>query len=131
MLKNYWEITFSISKIFRLFSLLQQVTMRLCPQENSTEMCELDSSIRNKQAAVDKIQEEMLSLTVRKELLSSGMEKINHRHQEQLEQVGCQQRELDTKISQYAVLAPPPCSRKAGERCNNFYYNLFTFFFLT
>ncbi len=42
-------------------------------------MCELDGSIRNKQAQIDKIQEEMLSLTVRKELLSSGMEKINHR----------------------------------------------------
>ncbi len=42
-------------------------------------MCELDGSIRNKQAQLDKLQEELLALTVRKELLSSGMEKINKR----------------------------------------------------
>ena len=43
---------------------------------------------------------------VRKELLSSAVEKVNHRHQEQVEQVACQQREIEAKISEYAVVAP-------------------------
>lgn len=76
-------------------------------------MTELESSIRGKQAQIEKLQEEMLSMTVRKELLSSGMAKINHRHQEQLEQLVCQRNELEAKMSQYAVLAPPPVARKA------------------
>jgi len=36
---------------------------------------------------VDKLHEEMMSLTARKELLASGMAKVTHRHQEQVEQV--------------------------------------------
>ena len=42
-------------------------------------MSELDSSIRGKQAAIDKLTEEMLAMTVRKELLSSGMDKITNK----------------------------------------------------
>ena len=55
---------------------------------------------------IEKLQEEILSMTVKKELLSSATEKVNHRHQEQLEQIACQQREIEAKISEYAVLAP-------------------------
>jgi Ni,Fe-hydrogenase III component G len=62
--------------------------------------------VRGKQQAIEKLHHEILSMTVKKELLSSAIEKVNHRHQEQLEQIGCQQREIEAKISQYAVLAP-------------------------
>ncbi len=115
------DIQVRLQEIFRDRKSALEVTLRHMEthyqhllQENSTETRELDGSIREKQAQVDRIQEEMLGLTVRKELLASGIEKVAHRHQEQLEQVGCQQRELDTKISQYAVLAPPPCARRGG-----------------
>ncbi|TRY63116.1 hypothetical protein TCAL_08235 [Tigriopus californicus] len=82
-------------------------------QETSTEMTELEASIRGKQQLMDKIQEEILSMTVKKELLSSGINKINHRHQERSEQIDAQQKEIDQKMSQFAVLAPPPCTRKS------------------
>lgn len=72
-------------------------------QETSTEICELDASIRGKQTQIEKLQEEMLGLIVRKELLSVGIEKINHRHQEQMEQLSSQKQEIESKMSQYAV----------------------------
>ena len=62
--------------------------------------------MRGKQQMIETLQEEILSMTVKKELLSSAIEKVNHRHQEQVEQVACQQREIEAKISEYAVLAP-------------------------
>ena len=62
--------------------------------------------MRGKQQMIETLQEEILSMTVKKELLSSAIEKVNHRHQEQVEQVACQQREIEDKISEYAVLAP-------------------------
>ncbi|XP_059093853.1 uncharacterized protein LOC131888918 [Tigriopus californicus] len=105
-------------------------------QETSTEMTELEASIRGKQQLMDKIQEEILSMTVKKELLSSGINKINHRHQERSEQIDVQQKEIDQKMSQFAVLAPPPCTRKSSlkylsasfsakrQRITGFKYNL-------
>ena len=57
-------------------------------------------------------------MTVKKELLSSATEKVNHRHQEQLEQIACQQREIEAKISEYAVLAPTSKGRHVLMYCS-------------
>ena len=75
-------------------------------KETSTEVTELEAKVRGKQQMIETLQEEILSMTVKKELLSSAVEKVNHRHQEQVEQIACQQREIEAKISEYAVLAP-------------------------
>ena len=50
-------------------------------QETSTELNELESSIKNKHDLVEKLKEEILSMTVRKELLSKAMGEINTIHQ--------------------------------------------------
>lgn len=76
-------------------------------QETSSEITNLDTSIAEKKAAIEKLQEEIVTLTVRKELLSSGMDKISNRHGEQLEQIGCQRTEIADKMNEYAVTAPP------------------------
>lgn len=84
-------------------------------QETSADIAELEGTIAANKQTIERLQDEVLSLTVRKEILAAGMEKLGHRHHEQLEGVACQQREIDAKISQYAVLAPPPStSRPSG-----------------
>lgn len=50
-------------------------------QETSTELTELETSINNKAEMVQRLQDEILSMTVRKELLSKAMEQINENHQ--------------------------------------------------
>ena len=75
-------------------------------KDTSTEVGELEAKVKGKEQMIASLQEEILSMTVRKELLSSAVEKVQHRHQEQVEQVACQQREIEAKISEYAVLAP-------------------------
>ena len=75
-------------------------------KDTSTEVGELEAKVKGKEQMIASLQEEILSMTVRKELLSSAVEKVQHRHQEQVEQVACQRREIEAKISEYAVLAP-------------------------
>ena len=50
-------------------------------QETSTELNELENSVKNKQELVEKLKDEILSMTVRKELLSKAMEQITATHQ--------------------------------------------------
>ena len=53
-------------------------------QETSTELNELESSIRNKNDMVQRLQDEVLVMTVRKEMLAKAMEQINENHQVRL-----------------------------------------------
>lgn len=50
-------------------------------QETSTEINELESSITNKTEMVQKLQDEILFMTVRKELLTKAVDQINQTHQ--------------------------------------------------
>ena len=56
-------------------------------QETATEMTSMDESIAEKKAQIEFLQEDIVKLTVRKELLTSGIDKISNRHAEQMEQV--------------------------------------------
>ena len=51
-------------------------------QESSTELTELETSIQGKTAAVEKLQEEILSMVVKKEILSKQIEEVNSSHSE-------------------------------------------------
>ena len=90
-----------------------QINYESLVQETNNEMNALDGSIKSKQAEIDALQEQVLALRVHRELLDTGVEKIGHRWQEQQEQLGCQRKELEDKMSEYAVLAPPPCQRQS------------------
>ena len=57
-------------------------------QETSTELTELEVSIKNKTELVQKLQDEILDMTVRKELLSKAMDQINENHQVKLRTYG-------------------------------------------
>ena len=85
-------------------------------QETSTEMQELETSVRGKQQQIEKLQEEILSMTVRKELLSAGIEKINHRHAEQTDALAAAANAIEANVSQYAVLASASAASGAVSR---------------
>ena len=51
-------------------------------QESSTELTELETSIQGKTTAVEKLQEEILSMVVKKEILSKQIEEVNISHSE-------------------------------------------------
>ena len=46
-------------------------------QETSTEMAEIEGSVRGKNSLIQKLQEEILGLTMRKERMAADMEKVS------------------------------------------------------
>ena len=96
------KLPFPVKKVSKVTYVLMSFTLK----DTSTEVSELEAKVKGKEQMIASLQEEILSMTVRKELLSSAVEKVQHRHQEQVEQVACQRREIEAKISEYAVLAP-------------------------
>jgi len=74
--------------------------------ECSTEISELEGSIGNKYAAIAKMQEELLVLSMRKDRVSSDMEQVTSIHQEKLEVLKKELSDLDLKCSTYSVIRP-------------------------
>lgn len=72
-------------------------------QETSTELTELEASITNKTELVQKLQDEILDMTVRNEVLSKAMEQINKDHQEKINGLTESMKAIDAKISDYSV----------------------------
>ena len=68
---NY-TLRYDLSLSYRLFLF----------QETSTELTELETSIHGKTAFVEKLQEEILSMVVKKEMLSKQIEEVNCSHSE-------------------------------------------------
>merc|ERR1719189_470671 len=84
-------------------------------QETSTELNELETSISNKTELVQKLQDEILDMTVRKEVLSKAMEEINKDHQEKVNGITESIKEVDAKVTDYSVCivpAPPEPNTK-------------------
>ena len=73
-------------------------------QETSTELNELEFSIGSKTEMVGRLQDEILSMTVRKELLTKAMDQINQNHQEKIGGIAQSVQDIEVKVSQYAIL---------------------------
>jgi len=76
-------------------------------QETSTELNELETSITNKTELVQKLQDEILDMTVRKEVLSKAMEDINKDHQDKVNGITESIKEVDAKVTDYSVCIVP------------------------
>jgi len=74
--------------------------------ECSTEISELEGSIGNKYAAIAKMQEELLVLSMRKDRVTNDMEQVTSIHQEKLEVLKKELSDLDIKCSTYSVIRP-------------------------
>jgi len=75
--------------------------------ESSTEVSELDGSIRGKQTAILKLQEEILVLSMKKDKVAQDMEKVSSVHQLKLEELKTEVAGLDEKSCQYSVVSRP------------------------
>merc|ERR1712062_539695 len=76
-------------------------------QESSTELTELETSIQGKTAAVEKLQEEILSMVVKKEILSRQIEEVNNSHSEKHQALVEQSTDLTNKMREYAIIKNP------------------------
>ena len=71
---------------FQIFNFLRIMQQKLNSsyfvllQETSTELTELETSIQGKTSLVEKLQEEILSMVVKKEMLSKQIEEVNASH---------------------------------------------------
>jgi len=74
--------------------------------EASTEIGELEGSIGHKYAAIARLQEELLVLSMRKDRVAADMEKVTATHQEKLEVLKKEVAELELKSSTYSVVRP-------------------------
>ena len=88
-------------------------------QETSTELNELDGSIRNKTEMVERLQDEILAMTVRKELLTKAMDQINQNHQEKVNGIAQSLQEIEGKVSQYAILHSAAKNARDGQSPNS------------
>ena len=88
-------------------------------QETSTELNELDGSIRNKTEMVERLQDEILAMTVRKELLTKAMDQINQNHQEKVNGIAQSLQEIEGKVSQYAILHGAANNARDGQSQNS------------
>jgi hypothetical protein len=79
-------------------------------QETSTELTELETSIQGKTAAVEKLQEEILSMVVKKEMLSKQIEEVNSSHSEKHQALIEQSNDVAEKIREYAIIKNPVVS---------------------
>nr|ACO15158.1 E3 ubiquitin-protein ligase Siah1 [Caligus clemensi] len=75
-------------------------------EETTTELTEIESSIRGKNQLVEKLQEEILSMNVRKEVLNEEIESLHNSHGESLKKFEEIVSGLDGDISKYSVLVP-------------------------
>lgn len=69
-------------------------------------MTELETSINGKTELIDKLQQEILSMTVKKEILSKQVEEVNETHSDRNKCLQQTSQELDEKISKYSVIHP-------------------------
>ena len=74
--------------------------------ECSTEISELEGSINNKYQLIAKLQEELMVLSMRKDRVAADMEQVTSSHQEKLEVLKEELKDLENKCSQYSVLRP-------------------------
>jgi len=74
--------------------------------ECSTEISELEGSIGHKYAAISKLQEELLVLSMRKDRVAADMEKVTNNHQEKIEVLKKELNDLEIKSSTYSVIRP-------------------------
>lgn len=72
--------------------------------ESSTEISELDGSIRGKQATIAKLQEELLIMNLKKEKVAEDMEKVTTNHHEKLETLKSEIKQLEAKSSEFSVV---------------------------
>ena len=72
--------------------------------ECSTEISELEGSISHKYAAIAKLQEELLVLSMRKDRVAEDMEKVTEAHQEKLEILKKELADIDIKSSTYSIV---------------------------
>jgi len=72
--------------------------------ESSTEISELEGSIRGKQATIAKLQEELLVLSLKKEKVAEDMEKVTSAHHLKLEQLKKEVDDLDQRCSEFSVV---------------------------
>lgn len=72
--------------------------------ESSTEISELEGSIRGKQATILKLQEELLILSIRKDKVAQDMEKVTSAHQTKLEELKTEISGLEKRSSEYSVV---------------------------
>ena len=72
--------------------------------ECSTEISELEGSISHKYAAISKLQEELLVLSMRKERVAEDMEKVTAAHQEKLEILKKELADIEIKSSSYSIV---------------------------
>ncbi|CAB4055076.1 unnamed protein product [Lepeophtheirus salmonis] len=75
-------------------------------EETTTELTEIESSIRGKNQLVEKLQEEILSMNVRKEVLNEEIESLHTSHGTSLTRFEEIVSLIDTDISKYSVLVP-------------------------
>ena len=72
--------------------------------ECSTEISELEGSISHKYAAIAKLQEELLVLSMRKDRVAEDMEKVTTAHQEKLEILKKELTDIEVKSSSYSIV---------------------------
>jgi len=91
-------------------------------QETSTELNELETSITNKTELVQKLQDEILDMTVRKEVLSKAMEDINKDHQDKVNGITESIKEVDAKVTDYSVciVPAPPEETNSKPKINSY-----------
>eukprot|EP00096_Caligus_rogercresseyi_P009048 TRINITY_DN3002_c0_g1_i1.p1 TRINITY_DN3002_c0_g1~~TRINITY_DN3002_c0_g1_i1.p1 ORF type:complete len:483 (+),score=143.23 TRINITY_DN3002_c0_g1_i1:44-1492(+) len=75
-------------------------------EETTTELTEIESSIRGKNQLVEKLQEEILSMNVRKEVLNEEIESLHNSHGSSIKKFEDQVSSIDADISRYSVLVP-------------------------
>jgi len=83
-------------------------------QETSTEMAEIEGSIRGKNSLIAKLQEEILALKMRKERMAKDMEKVTEDHESKLEESSAEVTELEEKMSKYSNVVRPPKKEDCG-----------------
>merc|ERR1711971_1180364 len=88
-------------------------------QETSTELNELETSITNKTELVQKLQDEILDMTVRKEVLSKAMEDINKDHQDKVNGITESIKEVDAKVTDYSVCIVPAPPEETNSKPKN------------
>jgi len=72
--------------------------------ESSTEIYELEGSIRGKQNTISKLQEEILILTLKKEKVAKDMDKVTTAHHLRLEELNAEIAALEKRSSEFSVV---------------------------
>jgi len=84
-------------------------------QDTTTELTELESSISGKKGQIERLQEEILSMTVKRETLSKQMEVVTESHSARQDALNKTADDINQKMSKYAVIKQT-ASGQAGSK---------------